>query len=171
MSTEGCNELYLMENGYDDVSPIKADANKQTAIILVKGVSSSIREKDMYPIFNQYGIVRKIISKPSTLHYYIEYDNPKSVDRIQHVSDTNSLYIGGKNVKIMRINKIPLDLNEPSKVVLITFLECQEIITIDYITELLKDFGAIEKVSVFSFMIMAIISLNGFMLYILNCVY
>jgi len=49
----------------------------------------------------------------------------------------------------MRINKIPLDLNEPSKVVLITFLECQEIITIDYITELLKDFGAIEKVVIY----------------------
>ena len=114
----------------------------------MKGVPSCIKEKDLYPLFSQYGIVRKIISKPSTSHYYIEFEvffhifkslkNPHAVDIIQQISDENGLVIQGKQVKIMRINKIPLDLNEPSKVVLVTFLECQENITIEYITDLLK---------------------------------
>lgn len=80
-----------------------------------------MREKDLYPLFSQYGIVKKIISKPSTSHYYIEFENPSALDLLQKVENENGLYIQGKSVKIMRINKIPLDLNEPSKVVLITF--------------------------------------------------
>ena len=74
MSEDECNENQLTENLPDEIIFQKSDMIKQTAIILVKGVPSSVREKDIYPIFNQYGKVKKIISKPSTLHYYIEYD-------------------------------------------------------------------------------------------------
>jgi hypothetical protein len=105
----------------DPSSPFRPDATKPTAIILVKGMPTSILTAEISKYFSQYGSVKRIISKPSTSHFYIEFDTAKTVDKITDISDSNELFIYSKPLKVMRINKIPLDLNESSKVILITF--------------------------------------------------
>jgi hypothetical protein len=93
--------------------------------------------------------VKKVINKPCTLHYYVEFDHPKCVQAIEHRADTKGLWINGKSIKIMRINKIPLDLNEPSKVVLVTFLESVENVTIGFICDMFSSYGNLEKVVIY----------------------
>ena len=49
----------------------------------------------------------------------------------------------------MRINKVPLDLNQPSKVLLVTFIGYSRDVTVEHVIEIFKKYGVIGKVVIY----------------------
>ena len=54
-----------------------------------------------------------------------------------------------KQLNIMRINKVPLDLNQPSKVLLVTFIGFTKDITVDNVVAIFGTYGKIGKVVIY----------------------
>ena len=142
-----------MQNSSPLSSPLKAPAKSfpdatqpKNSIVLVKGVLNSYPKSNLNTFFSQFGAIKRIILKPTTLHYYIEFEEINSVEAIEAQMAKCPIMLKGRELEIVRINKIPLDLNEPSKVILITFMGVIEKIELSLVQELLEPFGVIEKV-------------------------
>ena len=118
----------------------------QNSIIMVRDVVNSHKKNCLHSFFSQFGTIKRMVNKPTTNHYYIEFDEVKPVTKIEEKLQTTGLSLEGKDLEIIRINKIPLDLNEPSKVILITFMNFGEKIDLSLIVKLLDGFGVIQKV-------------------------
>ena len=73
------------------------------------------------------------------------------MDIIERHIQTNDVFFSEKILHITRINKIPLDLNEPSKVLLITFIDFGGSISIGLVSRIFENFCSIEKVSISDF--------------------
>jgi hypothetical protein len=134
-------------------TPVKAPAQSfadatqpKNSIVLIKGVLDSYPKANLNTFFEQFGAIKRIILKPTTLHYYIEFEAISSVEAIEAQMAKCPIMLKGRELEIVRINKIPLDLNEPSKVILITFMGVIEKIELSLVQELLEPYGTIEKV-------------------------
>jgi hypothetical protein len=142
-----------LQNSSTLSTPVKAPAQSspdamqpKNSILLVKGVLDSYPKANLNTFFEQFGAIKRIILKPTTLHYYIEFEAISSVEAIEAQMAKCPIMLKGRELEIVRINKIPLDLNEPSKVILITFVGVIEKIELSLVQELLGPFGTIEKV-------------------------
>ena len=51
-----------------------SEYNKPTKIILIKGVPYGLHKSILKQEMSKWGPIKRILSKPSTSHYYIEYE-------------------------------------------------------------------------------------------------
>lgn len=73
----------------------------------------------------------------------------ESADHMSAYLKNQQIILGGKQLNIMRINKVPLDLNQPSRVLLVTFIGFAKEITIDNAVKLFGTYGSIGKVVIY----------------------
>lgn len=73
----------------------------------------------------------------------------ESADLISNHLKTSPVILKDKPLNIMRINKIPLDLNQPSKVLLVTFIGYTKDMTVENVIELFGTYGNIGKVVIY----------------------
>ena len=65
-----------------------------------------------------------------------------------HLS-SSQVMLKDKPLNVMRINKVPLDLNFPSKVLLVTFIGCTREMTVEHVMEIFGTYGNIGKVVIY----------------------
>lgn len=73
----------------------------------------------------------------------------ESADIISNHLKMSQVIFKDKPLNIMRINKIPLDLNMPSRVLLVTFIGYTKDMTVDNVIELFGTYGNIGKVVIY----------------------
>jgi hypothetical protein len=72
-----------------------------------------------------------------------------SADKLVTHLAGSPIIIKDKPLNIMRINKVPLDLNHPSKVLLVTFIGYTKEMTVEHVIELFGTYGNIGKVVIY----------------------
>lgn len=72
-----------------------------------------------------------------------------AADKLILYLEKDTVFQKDKQLNIMRINKVPLDLNQPSKVLLVTFIGFTKDITVDNVVAIFGTYGKIGKVVIY----------------------
>lgn len=72
-----------------------------------------------------------------------------AADKLIQYLEKGSVSLKDRPLNIMRINKVPLDLNQPSKVLLVTFIGYTKEITVDSVVAIFGTYGGIGKVVIY----------------------
>lgn len=73
----------------------------------------------------------------------------EAADQLAYHLGSSQILLKDKPLNVMRINKVPLDLNFPSKVLLVTFIGCTKEMTVDHVIEIFGTYGNIGKVVIY----------------------
>lgn len=73
----------------------------------------------------------------------------EAADRLADHLVGGQVFLKEKPLNVMRINKVPLDLNFPSKVLLVTFIGCTKDVTVEHVISIFGTYGKIGKVVIY----------------------
>ena len=127
-------------------SPLTAPSvNFETHIyLLIKSLPQKMNIKKLKGIFSEYSSYDSIITIPNSRNIYIKFLNNSDIDKILLKNKSRK-----KPLLMMTVNKLPLDLNKKSKIVLITLYNEKIKIGVFSIYNLFKEYGKIQKIVIF----------------------
>jgi len=157
------NSSYLKDKAfknYDFGSPKTIDSSKTARLqyckpksnkhhyLLIKNFSSFFTFESLEDKYSTYPGFEKVVMIPGSKNAYIKFENMEHVQRI--IEENESCFLtAGQKLKMCMVNKLPLDLNEKSKILLVTVYNEKIDINVHSVHDIFKDFGKICKLIIF----------------------
>lgn len=141
-------------------SPLTIDSSKTAKLfmnrpksgkhhyLLIKNYSERYTYERLQEKYSKYEGYEKIIVIPGSQNVYIKFEEMMQVHRIIEEND-NAIISNGQNLKMCIVNKLPLDLNEKSRILLVTVYNEKIDINVNSIYDIFKDFAKIRKIIIF----------------------
>lgn len=127
-------------------TPIKK--NSTHYYLLIKNPPSNLTKKILYKRFSDNKNFEEIMIIKNSKNIYIKFDNLEAINKIIKTNDL--LKNSDKNkLNMSLVNKLPLDLNKSSKIVLVTIYNEKIQINVFTVSDIFKQFGVINKIIIF----------------------
>lgn len=130
-------------NKYSEFRP---KTNKHN-YLLIKNLPSTTTCKQLKDRYRKCPGFQKLIMIPNSSNVYIKFAELAQVQGLieQHEGDPDT----DQKVKMCLVNKLPLDLNEKSRILLITVYNEKIDINVNTISHAFKEFGSMNKIIIF----------------------
>lgn len=151
---------YITPNKYD--SPLTTDSeNRKPKVatllgqeepnyyLLIKNLPENTSEEDIKQIFEQCSSLEKIVVIPKINNVYVKFGDLAEIRILVEQQDVTPLVFNGTKLRLCFVNKLPLDLNDKSRVLLITVYEEKIELTAHGIYDMFKDTAHICKIVIF----------------------
>lgn len=116
--------------------------------LLIKNFMERFTLETLEATFSAYPGFDKVVMIPGSKNAYIKFEEMTQVQQIIEDNETAAL-VSGQRLKMCMVNKLPLDLNEKSRILLITVYNEKIEITVKSVHEIFKDFAKICKMIIF----------------------
>jgi hypothetical protein len=105
-------------------TPEKGDFNSQNStakeenptFLLIKNLGADVNENDVRDLIGQNLKISSLKIVKNSNNVYLKFENAKEIHRIIKNHEKSPLIFRGKKVKMCLVNKLPLDLNQKSKI-------------------------------------------------------
>lgn len=121
-------------------------------VVLLKRVPADTTKEEIKEKLADFGMIVNIKLLKHKLYAYVEFNSVESARIcVEHFSN-NPLEINGSNISVFitcsgRQELKPLDLNPPSKILLLTFFKNKIPVTIRLVVDLISEYDAVQKVT------------------------
>jgi hypothetical protein len=125
------------------------EENSEFSYLLIKNLPPQI---DIETIKNLYPDAREsdeIIILPNTTNVYIKFQNVQKIKQLVQLYIDSPVEFNGKLLKVCLVSKIPLDLNEKSKILLVTIYNEKIEINVNTLYDIFSNFGRLYKMIIF----------------------
>jgi len=138
---------------YEDVSPQQAllpvYETPTPKYILVKGLPSSISEEAVRAVFHDLVSIKAVHLCPKSKNVYISLEDPAELCRFIAKNETKARSFNNQTLRISKVSKVPLDLNEDSLVVLLTVYDPKVTIDVFFLHRFLFRWGNAAKIAIY----------------------
>ncbi len=114
--------------------------------ILIKNSTNELDLKKLEKNFKKKQSFQKIITISNSKNIYAQFNNSKEIKEIINENEKLNLK---ERLNMCSVQKLPLDLNSTSRIVLITIYNEKVEINVYSISEIFKVFGKIKKIIIF----------------------
>ena len=141
-------------------SPMTIDSSKQTKLqdlkpkagkhhyLLIKNFSCAFTLERLQEKYQNYPSFEKVVMIHGSKNAYIKFGEMAQIQKIIEENESNGV-TDSQKLKMCMVNKLPLDLNEKSRILLVTLYNEKIEINVHSIYEIFKDFGKISKLIIF----------------------
>jgi len=119
------------------------------AYLLIKNLPSQIDEQVIRELIPEAKDSNDIIILENTSNVYIKFPQVDQVKRIVEAHESTPVEFNGKPLKVCLVTKLPLDLNQKSRILLVTIYNEQFEVNVHSLYEVFRNFGSIRKMIVF----------------------
>ena len=116
--------------------------------LLIKNPPSDLTKKNLYKKFSKNKFFEEIMIIKNSKNIYIKFVNLKAINEIIQKNDSLKKN-DKKKLNLSLVNKLPLDLNKSSRIVLVTIYNEKVQINVFSISDVFKQFGVIKKIIIF----------------------
>lgn len=117
--------------------------------ILIRNLHPKTSQTKVKNIFKDFPSLQKVIKVSNSSSVYLKFSSLKEIKSIMKQHLVAPFYIGPKKLNLCLVNKLPLDLNQKSKIVLVTVYNEKIKINVFTFYHLFKSFGDIRKIIIF----------------------
>ena len=119
------------------------------AYLLIKNLPPQVDEQVIRELIPEAKESNDIIILENTSNVYIKFSKTDQVKRIIEAHEISPVEFNGKNLKVCLVTKLPLDLNQKSRILLVTIYNEQFEVNVYSLYEVFCNFGIIRKMIVF----------------------
>ena len=117
--------------------------------LLVKNLPADVDEDIVRGLFSTCKSLKEILIVKNSNNVYVRFSEVQEINQLVDRSEADGFNVNGKKLKMCMVNKLPLDLNEKSKIVLTTVYNEKIEINVHSVYDIFKEFGAIRKIIIF----------------------
>lgn len=117
--------------------------------ILIRNLHPKTNEQKVKNIFKEFSSLQNVIKVSNSSSVYLKFSSLKEIKNIMKQHLVAPFYIGHKKLNLCLVNKLPLDLNQKSKIVLVTVYNEKIKINVFTFYHLFKSYGEIKKIIIF----------------------
>lgn len=144
----------LMQPGmYEDVSQQQAllpvSETPMPKYLLVKGLPSEISEEAVRAVFHDLVSIKTVHLCPKSKNVYISLEDPAELCRFIAKNEKKARSFNSQTLRISKVSKVPLDLNEDSLVVLLTIYDPKITIDVHFLHRFLFRWGNAAKIAIY----------------------
>ncbi len=107
--------------------------------LLIKNLPPGITEKEMWSLFQDSISLEKVFILPKTNNVYLKFTSTVEISSIIASNEAVPMVYQGHKLKMGSVLKLPLDLNNASKVVLLTLYDEKIEVTAQAVHQIFKD--------------------------------
>lgn len=144
---------------HDFGSPMTIDSSKNFKVgeckfkpakhhyLLIKNFSERFSTEMLEERYSAYEGFERVVMIPGSKNAYIKFGELEQIQYI--IAENESNTHASHRLKMCIVNKLPLDLNEKSRILLLTVYNEKIEINVHSVYEIFKDFGKISKMIIF----------------------
>lgn len=117
--------------------------------LLVKNLAGGVSDKSLQELLPIKLPFEEVIRIPDSSNVYVSFRSLAEVKRVVEESETRPVSFQGKQLKMCLVNKLPLDLNINSRILLLTIYHEKVAINTGVLLSLFQHYGPIIKMIVF----------------------
>ena len=117
--------------------------------LLIKNLPMDINEETIRDFFKDYQTIEEVIIVKNSNNIYLKFGEMAEIKQILEKSEIQPYEYEGQRLKMCFVNKLPLDLNEKSRIVLVTLYYEKIEVNVHSVYDIFKEFGAIRKIIIF----------------------
>lgn len=134
----GVDSPMTVDNDFKHMlSPIQEDT--EHCYLLVKNLPANITEREVWSLFQDSVSLEKVFILPKTSNVYLKFTSAVELQSILAANEALPMVYQGQRLKVGSVMKLPLDLNNASKVVLMTIYDEKIEVTAQAVFQLFKD--------------------------------
>ena len=115
--------------------------------LLIKNFSERFSVESLQASYGAYEGFERVVMIPGSKNAYIKFEEMEQIQAI--IADNENSAQTGNRLKMCMVNKLPLDLNEKSRILLLTVYNEKVDVNVHSVHEIFKDFGKIAKMIIF----------------------
>jgi RNA recognition motif-containing protein len=139
--------------GSEDQNPKQSDSSLAEksghAYLLIKNLPPQIDEQVVRELIPEARDSSDILILENTSNVYIKFPKTEIVRKIVEVYENTPIEFNGKPLRMCLVTKLPLDLNQKSRILLVTIYNEQFEVNVHSLYEIFRNFGSIRKMIVF----------------------
>lgn len=117
--------------------------------LLIKNLPNAITPQKLLEILPTKCKFEDIIKVPESNNIYVSFKSLEEIRQIVEASEQNPINYNGKQLRMCLVNKLPLDLNNSSSILLLTIYHEKVEINIYTLSSLFQNYGPIQKMIIF----------------------
>lgn len=117
--------------------------------LLLKNLPNGTTKNQLTERFNEYETIEEIIIVTNSNNAYIKFADIEEIREILNKNESEGLLFNNQRLPVCFVNKLPLDLNKKSKIVLVTIYQEKIEINVHSVYDIFKEFGLIQKIIIF----------------------
>lgn len=126
------------------------EASEQTEnYLLIKNLPPNVSEEAVLRLFGLPKRSAQLLRVDNSPNVYVRFAQPETAAQLCAVSAQRPFACAGRRLKLFWVQKLPLDLNHASRVVLITLYHEQLPINIATLSHLLRDYGPFARMIIY----------------------
>lgn len=129
------------------LSPIQEDT--EHCYLLVKNLPPTITEREVWSIFQDSVSLEKVFILPKISNVYLKFTSAVEIKSILASNESMPMVYQGQRLKVGSVMKLPLDLNNASRVVLMTLYDEKIEVTAQAVYQLFKEAARPLRIIVF----------------------
>ena len=130
-------------------APVKPPKERLHNFLLVKNLPPNVSVQTVRQLFPNAQTLCDVQITPNTSNIYVKFADIKEIKEIVEDNEHSPLELDGKRLKMCLVSKLPLDLNEKSKILLVTLYNEKMEIDALSVHNIFREFGNIRKIIIF----------------------
>ena len=125
------------------------EAKPDHMYLLIKNLSRETLPEQVKCLFPTLTSISEIIIVKNTSNVYVKFSDVKQAEPLLAKWSKESFKHHGRKLDISLVSKLPLDLNEISRIVLMTIYQEKVDINVENVHQMFREFGVIRKIIIF----------------------
>lgn len=136
------------------VDPKSNTEYEPTRVLFLRGLSSSVKEKDIIELCSEVGVVEQVFLLRNKCQAFVQFDSVEAADFCLLNFSRNPAFLSQSRVFFsysgrVEISKKSTDLPSPSKVLLLTITQARYPVTLEVVSKITAPYGKVAKCRIF----------------------